>query len=177
MTAVTESAAIAGLPPRPPLTKRIGRLIRKHPTAVVGFLVLLTMSLLAIFAYWLTPDPLRLNPIVRLKPPGFSGPLGSVGPFGTDFLGRDLFARVIHGGQISLVVGLSSLLGIAVAAGQRLAVAARTRAAAVASSQVVFRCVRTASSQSGCKSTALLASSSAHSFAGLRKRTGSGSPS
>lgn len=107
MTAVTESAAIAGLPPRPPLTKRIGRLIRKHPTAVVGFLVLLTMSLLAIFAYWLTPDPLRLNPIVRLKPPGFSGPLGSVGPFGTDFLGRDLFARVIHGGQISLVVGLS----------------------------------------------------------------------
>ncbi len=107
MTAVTESAAAAGLPPRPPLVKRIGRLIRRHPTAVVGLVILIAMSLLAIFAYWITPDPLRINPIVRLKPPGYDGPLGSVGPFGTDFLGRDLFARVIHGGQISLVVGLS----------------------------------------------------------------------
>jgi peptide/nickel transport system permease protein len=107
MTAITESAAAAGLPSRPSLAKRTGRLFRKHPTAVVGFVILVVMSLLAIFAYWITPDPLRINPIVRLKPPGFESPLGSVGPFGTDFLGRDLFARVIHGGQISLVVGLS----------------------------------------------------------------------
>ena len=119
MTAITESQAAAGLPPRPSLAKRTGRLIRKHPTAVVGFVILLAMSLLAIFAYWLTPDPLRINPIVRLKPPGFDSPLGSVGPFGTDLLGRDLFARVIHGGQISLVVGLSvaavaTIVGLAI---------------------------------------------------------------
>lgn len=119
MTAVTESAAAAGLPPRPSFGTRVGRLIRKHPTAVVGLVILIVMSLLAIFAYWLTPDPLRINPIVRLKPPGFESPLGSVGPFGTDFLGRDLFARVIHGGQISLVVGLSvaavaTIVGLAV---------------------------------------------------------------
>jgi peptide/nickel transport system permease protein len=107
MTAVTESTAAAGLPPRLPLGKRLGRLARRHPTAVVGLAILVIMSLLAIFAHWITADPLRINPIVRLKPPGFEGPLGSVGPFGTDFLGRDLFARVIHGGQISLVVGLS----------------------------------------------------------------------
>lgn len=107
MTAITESAASAGLPPRPSLATRTRRLIRRHPTAVVGFVILLAMSLLSIFAYWLTADPLRINPIVRLKPPGFDSPLGPVGPFGTDFLGRDLFARVIHGGQISLVVGLS----------------------------------------------------------------------
>lgn len=107
MTAVTERAAAAGLSPRPSFGKRLGRLVRKHPTAAVGFALLVVMSLLAVFAHWLTPDPLRINPIVRLKPPGFEGPLGSVGPFGTDFLGRDLFARVIHGGQISLVVGLS----------------------------------------------------------------------
>lgn len=107
MMAITESQAAAGLPPRPSFVKRAGRLVRKHPTAVMGLLVMIVMSVLAIFAYWLTPDPLRINPIVRLKPPGFESPLGSVGPFGTDFLGRDLFARVIHGGQISLVVGLS----------------------------------------------------------------------
>ena len=107
MTAVTESAAVAGLPPRPSFATRTGRLMRRHPTAVVGFVVLVVMSLLAIFAHWITPDPLRITPIIRLKPPGFEGPLGNAGPFGTDFLGRDLFARVIHGGQISLVVGLS----------------------------------------------------------------------
>ncbi len=107
MTAVSESAAAAGLPTRPPFATRVKRLMRKHPTAVVGFVILVVMSLLSIFAYWITPDPLRINPIVRLKPPGFESPLGDIGPFGTDFLGRDVFARVIHGGQISLVVGLS----------------------------------------------------------------------
>ena len=107
MTAITESAAAAGLPPRPTFGKRLRRLVRKHPTAAVGFVLLVVMSLLAVFAHWITPDPLRINPIVRLKPPGFDSPLGEVGLFGTDFLGRDLFARVIHGGQISLVVGLS----------------------------------------------------------------------
>ena len=107
MTAVTESDAVAGLPPRPSFATRTKRLIRKHPTATFGFVVLLIMSLLSIFAFWLTADPLRINPIVRLKAPGYDGPLGHVGPFGTDFLGRDLFARVVHGGQISLVVGLS----------------------------------------------------------------------
>lgn len=107
MTAIAESAAAAGLPPRPPLAQRIGRLVRRYPTAVIGLAILVAMSLLAIFAHWLTPDPLRINPIVRLKPPGFESPLGSIGPFGTDFLGRDLFARVIHGSQISLIVGLA----------------------------------------------------------------------
>ncbi|MCA8927543.1 MAG: ABC transporter permease [Alphaproteobacteria bacterium] len=106
MTAISESA-VATLPPRPSLGKRLRRLARKHPTAVVGFVILVVMTALAILAPWITPDPLRINPIVRLKPPGFEGPLGYAGPFGTDFLGRDLFARVIHGGQISLVVGLS----------------------------------------------------------------------
>jgi len=108
MTAVTEPRAAAA--PRPSLPKRAGRLIRKHPTAAIGLAILIVMSLLAIFAHWITPDPLHLNPIVRLKPPGFTGPLGNVGPFGTDSLGRDLFARVVHGGQISLVVGLSVAL-------------------------------------------------------------------
>ena len=37
----------------------------------------------------------------RLKPPG------DVGLFGTDQLGRDVYSRVINGGRISLVVGLT----------------------------------------------------------------------
>lgn len=47
-------------------------------------------------------NPYDLNPDAILLPPSFSHPLG------TDRLGRDLLARVIEGGQISLTIGLLS---------------------------------------------------------------------
>ena len=39
------------------------------------------------------------------SPPGEEGYL-----FGTDYLGRDLLAMVIHGARISLVIGLSAAI-------------------------------------------------------------------
>jgi peptide/nickel transport system permease protein len=57
-----------------------------------------------------TVDPVALNPIKRLKPPSAEF------WFGTDFLGRDVLARVVHGAQVSLVVGLAVAV-IAVALG------------------------------------------------------------
>jgi len=54
-----------------------------------------------LFASQITPDPMRLNPINRLRPPG-DGIW-----FGTDMFGRDIFARTIHGSKISLFVGIS----------------------------------------------------------------------
>ena len=44
----------------------------------------------------------ELNPDLILLPPSFNN------PFGTDRLGRDVLARVIEGGQISLTIGLTS---------------------------------------------------------------------
>jgi len=58
------------------------------------------MFLLAIFAPFLATDPLELAPWQRLKPPG------EFGWFGTDHLGRDVYARTIYGARISLSVGL-----------------------------------------------------------------------
>ena len=49
-------------------------------------------------------DPMRLNPIKRLQPPS------SEYWFGADFLGRDVYARTIYGGRISLLVGLAVAL-------------------------------------------------------------------
>ncbi len=74
---------------------------RRHPTVVVGAGLLLAMAVIALAAPWIAPDPLRLNPINRLKPPGESF------WFGADFLGRDVYARTIYGGQISLLVGFT----------------------------------------------------------------------
>ena len=57
----------------------------------------------AVFADFLTGwDPTRINPRDRFLGPAADHPLG------TDQLGRDLFARVLHGGRIALYVALVS---------------------------------------------------------------------
>ena len=87
--------------PRPGLWARCRDYARRHPTVVIGAGLLLAMAVVAIIAPWIAPDPLRLNPINRLKPPGEKF------WFGADFLGRDVYARTVYGGQISLIVGLA----------------------------------------------------------------------
>ena len=69
-----------------------------------GGLLLGLMVLIAIIGPNFTLDPTALNPIKRLKPPSAEV------FFGSDFLGRDVFARVISGARISLVVGLAVAL-------------------------------------------------------------------
>ncbi len=87
--------------PRPGVWGRFREYWRRHPTVVVGGGLLLAMAVVAVAAPLIAPDPLRLNPINRLKPP--SGAFW----FGADFLGRDIYARTIYGGQISLMVGIA----------------------------------------------------------------------
>ena len=75
---------------------------RRHPTAIVGALVLVAMVLSALLAPWLaTVDPQMLSPIQRLKSPSAEH------WFGTDMLGRDVYSRVIYGSRISLTVGVA----------------------------------------------------------------------
>ncbi|MFZ9297900.1 MAG: ABC transporter permease [Hylemonella sp.] len=88
--------------------------MRRHPTAIIGAVVLLLMLLVALLAPWLgTTDPLALSPIKRLRPPSEQF------WFGTDMLGRDVYSRVIYGARVSLTVGLavavlSTLIGLAI---------------------------------------------------------------
>lgn len=63
--------------------------------------MLIVMVLIAAFGPGFTADPIALNPVVRLKPPSAEF------WFGTDFLGRDVFARVVSGARVSLAVGIS----------------------------------------------------------------------
>jgi len=66
-----------------------------------GGILLACFAVIAVFGPFFTADPIALNPIQRLKPPSAEV------WFGSDNLGRDLFARVIYGGRISLVVGIA----------------------------------------------------------------------
>ncbi|HIC25470.1 MAG TPA: ABC transporter permease [Gammaproteobacteria bacterium] len=84
------------------LGARVWQYGRRNPTIVIGALLLLMMLIIALLASHLTPDPMKLNPIKRLRVPG-EGML-----FGTDMYGRDVFARTLHGSRISLLVGLSA---------------------------------------------------------------------
>jgi len=71
----------------------------------IGGIIVLFMLIMAVFAPLLAPlDPIRLNPMNRLKPP-MPGHL-----FGTDSMGRDIFSMVIYGSRISLEVGMSVMV-------------------------------------------------------------------
>jgi peptide/nickel transport system permease protein len=77
------------------------RFARRNPTMVAGGAILVFMALAAIAAPLFAGDALTMQPANRLKPPSAEN------WFGTDNLGRDVFARTIYGAQISLLVGLS----------------------------------------------------------------------
>ena len=92
---------------------RVLEFARRNPTVVIGTSILALMAAVAIFAPWLATDPLYLNPINRLKPPSQEF------WFGTDHLGRDVYARTVFGTRISLTVGLavaifSTAIGMAI---------------------------------------------------------------
>jgi peptide/nickel transport system permease protein len=73
--------------------------------------VLLVIVAITIFAPWIAPhDPLAVDIRHRLSPPAWM-PGGTVEHLlGTDQVGRDLLARMIFGGRVSLVVGVTSVL-------------------------------------------------------------------
>ena len=88
-----------------PRTLRRWRFVRKHPTLILGAILLLALALLALAAPALaTHDPQDIDPVARLQPPSAEH------HFGTDALGRDVYSRAVFGGRVSLAVGLSVAL-------------------------------------------------------------------
>lgn len=89
------------LPRRKPWWTRL----LKNPTAMFGVVILLIVAFFAIFAPWLTPGidpnfPTKASPLNSLLDPGSPGH-----PLGTDLSGRDLWAMVVYGSRVPLIVG------------------------------------------------------------------------
>lgn len=82
-----------------------------NPLALAGFIIIVSVFLLAMLAPFISPyDPNDINVKAILLAPSASHWMG------TDGLGRDVLARMLHGGRISLLVGLVAV-GIATAIG------------------------------------------------------------
>ena len=80
--------------------------LRKNRLAVAGGLVLIGLTLLCVCGPWFSQTYQDQNLDLGATPPS------AAHWFGTDTLGRDLFARILYGGRISLMVGLvASLVG------------------------------------------------------------------
>jgi peptide/nickel transport system permease protein len=78
---------------------------RTHKGALAGSVVFVFLFLFVIAGPWLwTVDPALID--IRSRNQGAS----LAHPFGTDQLGRDLLARVMAGGRVSLAVGMTAML-------------------------------------------------------------------
>lgn len=83
------------------------RAIAKRPVTSAACLVLLVLVVVALFAPVLVPGDIDAQDLGRrLKPPLWVDSGGMVYFAGTDHLGRDIAARLVHGSRISLMVGI-----------------------------------------------------------------------
>ena len=78
--------------------------VRRYRLAGVSVLVLVLVTLVAIFAPWVAPYSPTSFGGVPLSPPSGAHLLG------TDELGRDVLSRVMYGGRISMSVAIGSVL-------------------------------------------------------------------
>lgn len=82
-----------------------------NPLAMVGFIIIVSVFILAMLAPLISPyDPNNIDVKAILIAPSWQHWMG------TDGLGRDVLSRMLHGGRISLLVGLVAV-GIATAIG------------------------------------------------------------
>ncbi len=88
--------------------------VRRYPLGAIGAVIMAIFVLTALLAGTIAPfDPTATDAPASLARPG------GVHLLGADFMGRDVFSRIVHGARISLAVGLCAtalgcLIGVAI---------------------------------------------------------------
>ena len=102
--AIADATAGEAAPIQSPARRAFRRLVRRKG-ALVGGAVVLLFVVIAIFAPWISPyDPTATDWLAVRKAPS------AAHLFGTDEIGRDVLARVIHGARASLMAGVVSVV-------------------------------------------------------------------
>jgi peptide/nickel transport system permease protein len=97
---------------------RVWRQARRRPASAVGAVIVLLFVAGALAAPWIAgADPMQSDWKLIRKPPSLAH------PFGTDDLGRDLYARVVWGARVSMQAGVFSIV-LAIAVGVPLGLVA-----------------------------------------------------
>ena len=87
------------------------RLLLKSPSGMLGFIIVVVITLVAIFANFLIPCTPEEIDLMNMAQPPFWEEGGSMAHIlGTDSLGRDVFSRVLIGSRVSLMVGVFSVI-------------------------------------------------------------------
>jgi peptide/nickel transport system permease protein len=119
-------------PPRVVRNQGVWSRVRRNVSALIGAVLILLIALMGACAPLLSGwDPDNINPGARNKTPGYETTIrdddGNKVPYkawmGTDTLGRDIYARVLYGARVSLVIGVS-VAALSVAIGLALGVVA-----------------------------------------------------
>lgn len=87
------------------LSRLLGQMVdlTRYNLFVAGFILVMLMIFMTVFAPFISPyHPVKYKEGGRLQPPSLQH------PFGTDQLGRDVLSRIIHGGQVPIIVAVAS---------------------------------------------------------------------
>ena len=102
-----ENTRTAIKPPNPRFKnwRLVYRKLKKNKSAMVGGFLILFLIIVAIIGPYFTPyQPDTQDMLNKLQPPSGDNWLG------TDNFGRDIFSRIIHGTNLTLIVGFFSVL-------------------------------------------------------------------
>ena len=84
---------------------RLWRRFSRSPIAAAALVYVVVLAVVAVAAPLISPyAPDAIDLARRLQPPSAGHPLG------TDDLGRDVLARMLHGSRVSLLIGVSATL-------------------------------------------------------------------
>jgi peptide/nickel transport system permease protein len=103
--ATGQAATAVGAPKHPRSDSMAGLILRRffrHKLAAAGLIVFVLLILSAIFAPFTPHDPNALSVSDRKQGPSLNH------WFGTDEAGRDVFARTMGGGRVSLTIGVAA---------------------------------------------------------------------
>jgi len=108
MTDFTTATRLLAAAEEAPATKvrgywqNVGSRLRYDYVTLAFAVVIVFIVAMAVFAPWIAPkDPYKTSMAFRLRPIGFRDFY-----LGTDELGRDILSRLIHGGRMSLLMGV-----------------------------------------------------------------------